>query len=318
MKRFYLFCLTLLLFLACTPWLYSTEPACADASAARPTVVTPTSLFTFAVVGDTQINSIKPDKTQLNIFNKMAELKPAFVVNVGDLVYNGGGRDDWKGFDKLNKIFVEKNIPYYPSLGNHDYQGNEDENKALDNYFQRFPRINQQRWYAFTHTNCAFIVLDSNFADLSKEQIKQETGWLGETVAKYQADKDISFIFAFFHHPPYTNGTQKFVPIFAKSSKIKFVFSGHVHTYERFRKDQINYIVTGGGGAPLLADTLNSGQLRFNDEYDKTETKPRGYHFCLMSITANSAELQTYHLIKPGKNEWTIGEVLKETPSEIK
>lgn len=313
MKRFYLFCLTLILFLSGLPWLYPAELE----------TITPTSLFTFAVVGDPRINSTKPDKTRLNIVNKIAELKPAFVLNTGDLVYNGGDRDDWKGFGRLNKIFVEKNIPYYPALGNHDYRY---EAESLENYFQQFPQINHQRWYAFTHTNCAFIVLDSNFADLSKEQIKQETSWLDETAAKYQTDKGISFIFAFFHHPPYTNGTshspseevqQKFVPIFVKSAKVKFVFSGHVHTYERFRMGEINYIVTGGGGASL-ADTLSPKKWLFKDEYDNTETKPRGYHFCMMSITNNSAELQTYHLVKPSKKEWTIGETLKETLAEIK
>ncbi|MFH1231938.1 MAG: metallophosphoesterase, partial [Planctomycetota bacterium] len=288
--------------------------------------VTSTPLFTFAVVGDTRINSAKPDTTRLNIVNKIAELKPAFVVNTGDLVFNGGDRDDWKGFDKLNKVFRDNAITYYPALGNHDYRGDDGEKDALNNYFQRFPQINRQRWYAFTHTNCAFIVLDTNFSDLSKEQIKQETNWLGETVAKYQADKDISFIFAFFHHPPYTNGTshnpdeavqQKFVPIFAKSSKIKFVFAGHVHTYERFRMNNINYIVTGGGGASL-ASILSPEKWRFKDEYDKNGDKPRGYNFCQMIITNNSAELRTYHLITPKKNEWAINETLKEPLPETR
>lgn len=279
---------------------------------AEPT--TPTS-FTFAVVGDPRIKSDEPTGVHLAITEKISASRPAFVLNTGDLVYKGADEDQWRGFDKLLKIFRDSKIPYYPALGNHDY--NDGRKEALDNYFSRFPEVNHQQWYSFTYSNSAFIALDSNFGDLSKDETKKESEWLLETVTRYDADNTISFIFAYFHHSPYTNCEahspseevqQKFVPVFAKSTKIKFVFTGHSHTYERFLVNGINYVVTGGGGA-TLKDIKDIEDWRYQDMYDSTGKKPRGYHFCLVTVQDNTIQLQTVHL-NDKRFTWSIGETV--------
>jgi hypothetical protein len=40
------------------------------------------------------------------------------------------------------------------------------------------------------------------------------------------------------------------LPIY-ETNHVTAVFSGHTHYYERFERNGIKYIVTGGGGAPL-------------------------------------------------------------------
>ncbi|MBI4712579.1 MAG: metallophosphoesterase [Planctomycetes bacterium] len=275
--------------------------------------ITPTS-FTFAVVGDPRVKSDTPTNVHLAITDKISASKPAFVLNTGDLVYKGAAKDQWRGFDKLIKPLRDSRIPYYPTLGNHDYNGGR--KQALANYFARFPETNHQQWYSFTYSNSAFIALDSNFADLSREETQKQSEWLLETITRYDADNTISFIFAYFHHSPYTNCEahspseevqQKFVPVFTKSPKIKFVFSGHSHTYERFLVNGISYVVTGGGGA-TLKDIKDIEDWRYQDMYDSTGRKPRGYHFCLVTVRNDTIQLQTWHTEKGAK--WTVGETI--------
>jgi 3',5'-cyclic AMP phosphodiesterase CpdA len=276
--------------------------------------------FTFAVVGDSREGSFFEglrytivNRTRELIIDKIAESNPTFVVNTGDLVKKSAENKDWQEFEKLNQVLEDRKIPYYPVLGNHEYRGRETE--AIADYFDHFPALNKQLWYTLTYANSGLIMLDSNFDKLSKEEIVRQNQWLGDTLRKYQDDRNISFVFVFFHHPPFTNSMHhkpdkqaqnNFVPLLDKFSKVKFVFNGHVHSYERFRINGINYVVTGGGGAPLVA-LRPAGQSRYKDEYDTTGEKPRGTHFCLVTAGKDYIELKTLHL-DPAKLTWSEGD----------
>ena len=315
MKKVYLAIICFLALAFCAGPLY----------AQAPNPVTSTA-FTFIVYGDTRrahslegtkldnINHLRPV-----IAGKIAETSPAFIINTGDLVMEGSDAGDWKEFDMLNKPITDKKIPYYPVLGNHEYKENDEKDEAMKNYFQRFPQINNRKWYTFTYTNVAFIMLDSNFKFLTKEETDKQDKWLAETINLYQTITDISFILTFFHHPPYTNSKihepdkdvqKRFVPVLAKASKVKFVFSGHCHNYERFNMGQINYVVTGGGGAPI-AGLLNPKEWRYPDEYDLGGVRPRGPHICIVTVSADSMEVKTLHL-NTRNNTWVAGDIIKE------
>jgi 3',5'-cyclic AMP phosphodiesterase CpdA len=275
------------------------------------------------VFGDTRkchllekIKLTNVDQTREPIIRKIAEFNPAFVINTGDLVLKGSSQGDWSEFDTLNKVWQEKNIPYYPVLGNHEYKG--DRHQALNNYFTRFPHINQQKWYTFTRGNIAFIVLDSNFDELGKSEFNQQRQWLEQSLTKYMADAVISSILVFFHHPPFTNSNQHkpdkqvqthFIPLFEKSSKVKFVFAGHVHSYERFKIKGINYVVSGGGGAPTTR-LREPEKWRYPDEYGIG--KPRGTHFCILTVWSDKIQFKTLH-INPDKLTWQEGDFAEIT-----
>lgn len=274
--------------------------------------------YTFVVLGDSRkchpLEKLKlkdVDQTRELIIKKMVELKPDFVINAGDFVLKGSAVEDWQEFDRFNSIFRERNIAYYPVLGNHEYKGNK--NEALDNYFKRFPDINHQKWYTFRRGNSAFIILDSNFDELTKDEFNQQQQWLRDTLTKCELDPEISFVYSFMHHPPYTNSKihkpdkivqTNFIPLFEQSSKTKFVFCSHHHSYERFKVKGINYIVTGGGGAPLMKE-LEPEDGRYHDEYGSG--KPRGTHFCLLSVGQDKVLFKTLH-IDPDKLTWQEGD----------
>lgn len=284
--------------------------------------------FTFAVVGDSRgggwlaaFRGKNVEHTRLLVIDKMAASDPAFVVNTGDLVKEGADRKQWREFELQNKVFKDRNILYCPVLGNHEYS--EKETNALAGYFECFPALNNQPWYTLTYANSGLIMLDTNFSKQSKEQVERQKKWFEETLSKYQADSAIAFVFVFLHHPPYTNSRkhepdrrvqEDFVPLLKACPKVKFVFGGHVHSYERFKINGLNYVVTGGGGAPLET-LLPAGQSRYRDVYDTTGTKPRGVHFCLVTVDRDSIELKTLNLDHV-KLTWSVGDDYREVYSQ--
>lgn len=210
---------------------------------------------------------------------------PAFVVNLGDLVSRGSSDKRWRRFDELHKEFRERRIPYFPILGNHELYGND--NKALGNFFMRFPYLNQQRWYSFTWEGTAFIMLDSNFSTLTAEQNTQQLRWYIEELERFERDEQVRHVIVVSHQPPFTNNwsggpsrsVQKyFAEPFLRFRKTALFLSGHVHTYERFEKGGKHFVVSGGGGAPRSSVITDLALQRYEDLFSGPER--RALHFC--------------------------------------
>ena len=201
--------------------------------------------FKFVIYGDTRTNE---DWHEM-VCKEIAKEKPLFVINVGDLVENGESLEDWNKFFKALKSLSAVS-PYFPVLGNHE--------KNSNIYYQAFmlPKGGgdfQRRWYSFDAGDVRFIVLDSNVPE-GTSLFEKQTKWLIEDLER---NRDKKFKLVFFHHPFYTN-TPNEEPTHEESwrwifekYKVDVVFSGHIHDYERFLKNGVIYMVTGGGGAPL-------------------------------------------------------------------
>ena len=135
----------------------------------------------FIIVGDTQSTSHwefwreRNDLERKLIIDEITRREPAFVIHLGDLTTRGSSEKHWQQFDDMHKEFRRRRIPYFPILGNHEFYGNG--KKALENYFGRFPYLDKKRWYSFTWENTGFILLDSNFSNLTQEQIGEQSRW---------------------------------------------------------------------------------------------------------------------------------------------
>lgn len=167
---------------------------------------------------------------------------PQVVATVGDNVYSDSG------YDKLVGTYYRKflnNKAFYPATGNHDYElGIE----KFDTYFGKTP---QTRYYTFSVSNIDFFVLDSEQMLQSEESLNTQRTWLTNSAANSSA----KFKIVILHHPPYSSsshhGSTTEMQWDYSALGINMVISGHDHTYERFSKADVTYVVDGTGGKTL-------------------------------------------------------------------
>lgn len=272
------------------------------------------SSFRFVAFGDTRFHDPR-DTEPANPAIRQALVaaidkeNPAFISIGGDIVYSGENPKDWQVWDSETAIWRNHKLPVYPVLGNHDLHG--DLETALQNYFARFPDIQQSRFYSVHLGNALMLVLDSSLEEISGPQ----GNWLRSQLDPLPSSVD--FVFLIFHHPPYTSSSDdktfggghssrsseqalaKFLEERQQQMRARFVvFNGHVHNYERHEHGGITYFVTGGGGAhayPIVR--------RPDDPYQDSGVN---YHYLLvqvdghhLTVTMNKVEL------KDGKEVWT-------------
>ena len=211
-------------------------------------------------------------QTHQKIVNEIIKIKPSIVFHTGDLVEDGLNPAQWATFNEIISDLV-KIAEFYPALGNHE------NNSPL--YFDNFDLPNNERWYIVEKNNLHFIILDSN-SDCSIDS--EQYLWLEDDLQNI--NENIKFVIAIFHHPPFSTGPhtedekglrQSIVPLFEQHG-IDLVFNGHDHDYERSSYNDIYYIVTGGGGAPLRDQARTSP---YSQLFIKT------YHFCKLSLIDN-------------------------------
>ena len=261
----------------------------------------------FLLVGDTQKTSHwefwreRNERERKLILNEMIKREPAFVIHLGDLTTRGSSEKHWGEFDSMHEAFRKKKIPLFPTLGNHEFYGkNED---ALQYYFGRFPHLMNRRWYSFTWKNIGLILLDSNFANLTKEQTELQNTWYGSELERLEKNEGIDYVLVCCHEPPFTNSrvidpNQKsklyFADPFLRFKKTSFFFNGHSHSYERFQVSGKYFIVTGGGGGPRHKVFINPQKQRFKDSFFGPEL--RFFHFCEIENLGRNLQFKVLRL----------------------
>jgi hypothetical protein len=220
------------------------------------------SSFMWVAMGDlreTQTgnhSSSDPERRQA-IIHAIADINPKFVGVSGDLVLSGGNEADWEQWDRETAEWAAKNIVIVPAPGNHDVHGD----PLLESYFRRFPALRQNRYFSVRAGNVLVLSLDSSLptaAGLQFDWIKDKVEHLG---------KETEFVVFLMHHPPVTRSVDHLLGgghserpteiAFARwledeqtRTAAKFVvIAGHVHNYERYTRNKVTYIVSGGAGA---------------------------------------------------------------------
>jgi hypothetical protein len=203
-----------------------------------------------------------------------------FVLTVGDNIYSdarlgvlnarSGDLDaHWesKFFRPYARLLRE--IPFLPTLGNHDGNGSENRGDLftyLDNFF--FPDNKPARWYTFTYGGFAqFFALDTTINSEFGPPVPAwtpegpQTKWLEETLR----DSGTTWKIPYFHHPVYTAGPRHnpaledlkyWVDLFRKAG-VEVVFSGHEHNFQFSSAAEtggILYVISGSGGELRLGD----------------------------------------------------------------
>jgi predicted MPP superfamily phosphohydrolase len=299
------------------------KPAPPAAAAETPAQVPPVFLavdpggrnFRFVAFGDLRtapVSNIKDTDPvrRKAIIDAITKEKPAFIAVSGDLVLAGGDSLNWEQWEKETADWTKAKIPVFPALGNHELFGNSA--KAMPNYFQHFPDLKENHYYAARVGNLQVLTLDSNLPELTGPQ----SVWLKTMLDNLAPDVD--FVLIMLHHPPYTNSRAgalgghsarpeeialaQWLEEKQKSLRAKLlVVAGHVHNYERYEHNGVMYVVSGGGGASPYSIPRNP-----SDIYREAGTS---YHYCTVDVRGNKLSLEMHKLELVGEKAiWRVAD----------
>ncbi len=207
----------------------------------------------FAVYGDVRGGH----RVHASIANSLLDEAIDFVVVTGDMVLRGSDEADWQRFFSVAGPLLAR-LPYYPVAGNHDTGTSGDERRRMSELFALWPapeeRAAEGAWHSFDISGVHFVMLDSNHY-----RHEAQLAWLKKDLASAQASGKRA-IFAVVHAGPYSRGlhmghryaAEHYAPLL-KEYGTTLLFSGHDHLYQRGTADGLNYMVSGGGGAPLYS-----------------------------------------------------------------
>jgi hypothetical protein len=217
------------------------------------------------------------------MFNDIIELNPCAVFHMGDLVAEGHFEPSWKEIDKFLERLSEKEIPFYPVMGNHELLIMPRKGEAK--FQKKFPQ-HSRTGYLVLIDSVSVILLNSNFGNMSPEEITRQNNWYNNKLDELDRDPSVNLISVGTHYSPYTNSTrvppseevQKyFVPGYLESLKARLFFSGHSHAFEHFVVEGKDFLVIGGGGGPQQP-ILVGDEARFEDHFN-SEDEYRRFHY---------------------------------------
>ena len=301
--------------------------------------------FKFVAYGDMRFAEhasylvpIANEEARQQVIDQIAKEAPPLLVVTGDFVFRGFHDEDWTHFDQAIKPLKDRGTLIFPAIGNHEVgpfpaakiwgpkffreiEGlakKEVASRGLKNYYKQFPGISNKPWYWVRYANCYFLMLDSEIEDM--QTITAQEQWINTRLDAMPSD--IDYIFVAMHRAPYTaltgpNDTvhtpqpqqtrlRALLEQRQKTTRARIiVISGHVHNYERFRHQDVNYIVSGGGGAEPAKFPSRAPDDLYpqNPQYGKSDPADEDqFHYCLFTVDHTRLAFQMMKLVGKGNS----------------
>lgn len=195
---------------------------------------------------------------------RVAEEKPEVLILTGDMPYVGANDADWQVFREETAAWQKNQILQLPTIGNHEVRGGDQ--KGIANYLANFPGIKGHRYYSALLGSIEVISLDMTS---SSGGTSTQATWFAAQLD--HLPRQVDFLFILYHTPWVVDEQSKLftnlpskealtlrhlleIHLHKMHAKV-IVFSGHIHNYERFERNGVEYVISGGGGAepyPLL------------------------------------------------------------------
>jgi hypothetical protein len=261
-------------------WCLAASCTAAYASEGPPRfhVAAPAGTLTFVVYGDTRFtkrDQVANAPARRALVAGITGENPAAILIGGDLVYEGRDPDDYATYRSETAEWARREIPVFPALGNHEYHDcsvHSDDSSCLRNWWRAFDALQLRpfRWYSLTLGDSVLaLVLDS---DSSLKPGSEQRSWFERQIADADADARIRFILVLLHYPPVRDAVfprgkdEAEVQLYLSATAPRLrpqaiVVGSHIHNYERFSREGVTYLVSGGGGAKPLAVLRMSGEL---------------------------------------------------------
>jgi hypothetical protein len=281
--------------------------------------------------GDTRTN----DDAHRSVLHAIKAHTPdyAFIINVGDVVEDGGVAGEWEVWQKacdeeLGGTGQDRTPPGYLAVpGNHDHAAGRGASlweKYLSGQAERYGHGG--KYFTFDYANARFLVLDSEGTD------GPEQAALLQAAAQ---DNPQTWLFAVWHKPIYDFGSKYYEADLSQSwgkplyqGGCDLIFNGHAHNYVRTLKLGLDgtphppvdeaggtvQLVTGNGGAPLYPVVRNTHGNGYMVAYPPEEKSAPFYGYTELAVDGAVCVLRhfradgklmdtaTYHANpKPGK-----------------
>ena len=229
--------------------------------------------FKFVVYGDNRTEHA-PHQTVVNAIRGEPDI--AFLVHTGDMAENTYPTNlGWDNFFAIEHELL-RSKPIFTTPGNHETLTD-----GFSHYAQFFAAptfswpTNTVKYGAYDWGNAHLVLLDTFDSSLPGVE-----GISAAQLEWMKADLDAAKsagrqIFAVTHHGPYSHSNhgpnlqaqQLLVPELT-SRGARAIFQGHDHVYERGCSGGIDYLIAGGGGAPLYSvDANGAGVLKAIADY---------------------------------------------------
>ncbi|NHJ48425.1 MAG: metallophosphoesterase family protein [Asgard group archaeon] len=229
--------------------------------------------FKAIIVGDMQPSPGATLQAGNLVAKGIAAEYPDFVIQLGDLAYDGGAPISWH-YTAQNFPQYAAYTPFQVAIGNHDYGG--DGARNFRNVFP-YPYASEiGQYYSFDYASAHFIMID-NFDAGDYTMTNEQKLWVEQDIIDAQT-RGQNWIFINFHHTMFTTGTssqnwavQSWLAPLVDKYDVDGIFFGHDHHFEHWNftygnqnllynetdmpsGNSTHYWCTGGGGANLEVD----------------------------------------------------------------
>ncbi len=258
---------------------------------------------------------------------KIADEHPQALLLTGDMPYTGASSADWKAFQNETAGWRANKVLLLPSTGNHEVRGDyQAGDRELPGQFSVDP---EHRYYSALLGSVEVISLDcTQSAAASSAQGRWFAAQLDHVPAQ------VEFVLIEYHMPWMADRqSQIFVGIpgreaielrgllEARLGKIRakvVVFNGHIHNYERFERNGVEYVITGGGGAEPYPVLLRGEADLYQD------TGFPVYHYLTLDVSNHQLHAVMWKVKDPDaanlevekKDEFTIAAGGRENPGQ--
>jgi tartrate-resistant acid phosphatase type 5 len=179
-------------------------------------------------------------------------------LTLGDNFYPAGvsGVDDPVWRTLWEESHGKLGIPFFATLGNHDYDGN---SQAEIDYSKTSPSGTWKmpfRYYTFVAGPVQFFALDTDEGNAGRVVFRrpwshQQAKWLDEELARSTSPWKI----VYGHHPIFSDGHHgdeqrlkaRLLPIL-KARKVDLYLCGHEHDLQVHENGDLRFLIVGGGG----------------------------------------------------------------------
>jgi 3',5'-cyclic AMP phosphodiesterase CpdA len=213
-------------------------------------------LFTFAIVSDTHVRppggdqsspfpvNLKANARARYAVREIGRRRPAFTMHLGDMVHPMPSLPTFAPAAEEAKRILAPLAPLKFVAGNHDVgdkplKGLPAE-YASPQSLALFEEHFGPSWYAFEHSSCRFLVINSSLINRGISAEEHQRNWLEDILAIEGRER--TFLFA--HYPPFITAIdepshydnidepgRRWLLNLVRKYAIEAVFSGHVHHF---------------------------------------------------------------------------------------